>query len=428
MTDTLTTYFIHLSGLIEAMPDALVIVNPNGNIVLINHQTELTFGYERSELLGKRVESLMPDRYTTQHEVYRQNYFNQPRVRPMGIGLELYGKHKDGHEFPVEISIGPLETAEGIFTLAAIRDVTERKRIEETTAQLSAIVEFSDDAIISKDLLGTILSWNKGAEKLFGYKAKEVIGRSIKFLFPPDKQDEFDTIVHKIEQRRSVIHLETQRICKDGKIIPIFATISPIKNAQGTLIGACTTAHDISEQKLLEQKLRNLAEHDALTGLITRRLFLDRVAQACILSKRNKTHTAVFFIDIDCFKQVNDQNGHATGDLLLCAITKQIKQCIRKIDSLARMGGDEFALLLLEMENESSIVKVAKKIMQHCSKGVFINKHNISITLSIGISIFPQDGVRSQDLLEKADAAMYYVKEHGKSNFKLFKKMQPSES
>ena len=225
----------------------------------------------------------------------------------------------------------------------------------------------------------------------------------------------------------SVTHLETQRICKDGKIIPIFATISPIKNAQGTVIGACTTAHDISEQKLLEQKLRDLAEHDALTGLITRRLFLDRVTQACILSKRNKTHTAVFFIDIDCFKQVNDQNCHATGDLLLCAIIKQIKQCIREIDSLARIGGDEFALLLLEMENESSIVNVAKKIMRQCSKVFFINKHNIPITLSMGISIFPQDGVRPQDLLEKADAAMYDVKKHGKNNFKLFNKMQSTE-
>src|SRR3990167_847806 len=223
MSNTLA-YFIRLSSFLEAMPDALVIINQNGNIVFVNAQTEVLFGYKRTELLGKQVEYLMPERFSQHHSNHRTKYFENPRVRPMGKGLELYAKHKNGHEFSVDISLSPIETEEGLVALATIRDITDRKQVEEYTARLSAIVEFSDDAIISKDLHGNILSWNKGAERLYGFTEEEVLGRSIKFLFPTEKQYEFDEIMQKVERGEPSKQIDTSRICKDGRVISVSVT------------------------------------------------------------------------------------------------------------------------------------------------------------------------------------------------------------
>src|SRR3990167_1292484 len=288
--------------IIEATPDCLVMVNQAGKIILTNNQTEVIFGYSRNELMGQAVEYLMPDRFTMMHEKHRLNYFKQPMVRPMGKGLELYAKHKNGHEFPVDISLSPIETEEGLVALATIRDITDRKQVEEYTARLSAIVEFSDDAIISKDLHGNILSWNKGAERLYGFTEEEVLGRSIKFLFPTEKQHEFDEIMQKVERGEPSKQIDTSRVCKDGRVISVSVTSSPIKNARGTVIGVSTTARDIAIQKSLEDKLRDLAEHDALTGLIAQNIFHDRVDQAFAFARRHKSYLAVLFLDLDDFE------------------------------------------------------------------------------------------------------------------------------
>ena len=147
-------------------------------------------------------------------------------------------------------------------------------------------------------------------------------------------------------------------------------------------------------------------------------LFKDRVAHGIELAKRNNACMAVFFVDLDDFKQINDNYGHETGDLLLCATGNCLQTCVRKIDTVARVGGDEFALSILEIKNENDAVKIAKKIITRFSSGFIINDKKLEITVSIGISLYPNDG--NQSLIEKADSAMYYVKKHGKNNFKLF--------
>ena len=407
-----------MNALLEATPDCLIISNKEGQIIFANAVTEKIFGYTSEERIGQKIEFLIPTRYLKQHVNHRQHYFDKPSLRPMGIGLDLHGKHKDGHEFPVEISLSPIETEEGLLVLAAVRDITERKKTEDAKAMLLALVESSDEAIIGKDLQGIIFSWNKSAEDLYGYTEAEMKGSSIKKLFPADKQDEFDSIIQQIEHGEHIKHKESFRVHKDGHIIPVSITISPIKNAKGDVIGASTTARDITQQKLFEEKLKHLAEHDPLTGLINRPFFEDRIEQAILLSKRQKDTMAVCFLDIDNFKHINDQYGHATGDLLLCAATKRLQTCIRDSDTLARLGGDEFALILLNLKKEQDVVKVAKEMIQRFSEEFLIENKTLKVTLSIGISLYPRDG--HQSLIEKADSAMYYVKNHGKNNFKLF--------
>src|SRR5262249_11711912 len=158
-------------------PNAIVMVNAEGSIVLVNSRAEQTFGYSREELVGRPVELLVPERFRAEHPGLRAGFFASPSARPMGAGRDLYGRRQDGSELPVEIGLTPIQTSEGLHVLAAIADITERKRAEGARSRLAAIVESSEDAILSKDLDGVILTWNRGAERIYGYPAGEVVGR-----------------------------------------------------------------------------------------------------------------------------------------------------------------------------------------------------------------------------------------------------------
>ena len=170
--------------LLEGAPDAIVVTRRDGRMVVVNSQTERMFGYHREELLGKKVEVLMAQRVRRQHVKNRAAFLKHPGTRTMGSGLELYGLRKDLTEFPVDVSLSQVETAGGMLVSSHIRDITERKRTEELALHLASIVEASDDAIFASSLDGTVVSWNSGAERLYGYKAEEVVGRPVAVLVP----------------------------------------------------------------------------------------------------------------------------------------------------------------------------------------------------------------------------------------------------
>ncbi|MEA2699332.1 MAG: hypothetical protein QOI66_3603, partial [Myxococcales bacterium] len=249
-------------ALLDSAPDAMVIVGNDGLITLVNNQMEAVFGYPRAAVIGQPIEILIPDRFKDAHPAHRGHYFRNPGLRPMGAGVELYGRRQDGTEFPIEVTLSPLKTAEGVLVSAAIRDITERKKAEDQRARLAAIVESSDDAIIGKTLAGVITSWNGGAERMFGYPADEIVGTSIRRLIPPGRQDEEQGILDSLARGEGK-QFDTVRRCKDGHDIDVAVTLSPVRDPAGHVVAISKVAHDITERRQAEEALaraKNAAE------------------------------------------------------------------------------------------------------------------------------------------------------------------------
>ncbi len=408
-------------GLWETAPDAMVIVDEAGEIVLVNSHTERLFGYRRGELVGRRVEMLMPQRYRERHAGHRDGFFASPTTRPMGA-LELCLRCRDGRELPVEISLSPLVTDRGTLVSAAIRDVSKRLAGEEARRLLAAIIEHTDDAIFSKDPDGTITSWNKGAERLYRYSASEAIGMSVSALVPADRHGEEEQILERLITGGWVEQSETVRVRKDGSRVEVSLTVSPIRDARGAVIAASTIARDITERKRVEGQLQYLADHDSLTGLFNRRRFSEELRRELARARRRGSHGALHVIDLDHFKYVNDTLGHNAGDELIKQAGEIFHGRLRATDVIARAGGDEFTVLLPDLD-AASAQSVASGLLQAIRSEGSVNQPQglRRATASIGIAVFEDaEELTAEDLLIEADIAMYDAKEAGRDRAVLY--------
>ncbi len=241
--------------LVEAAPDAVVIADPAGTIRLVNAQTERLFGYPREELLGAAVEKLVAEQFRAAHPGHREHYFEAPEVRSMGTGAELYGQRRDGSQFPIEISLSPLEADGELLVSSAIRDLSDRRQAEELRFRLAAIVDSSDDAIIGCTLDGRITSWNRAAEEIFGHREPEAVGRSMSILLAPGQQSELDGMIDQLRRGERVEHHDAVRRRSDGQAVQVSSSMSAIRDQQGRLTGVSLVIRDVSQRKAAEAAL-----------------------------------------------------------------------------------------------------------------------------------------------------------------------------
>jgi PAS domain S-box-containing protein len=239
-------------GLLEAMPDALVGVDEAGVIQYVNHRTESLFGYDRDDLVGARVEMLVPESLRKVHKVHREGYHEAPSTRPMGTDLKLNGRRRDGTQFPADIALSPIDTGNSILVIAAVHDMTPYRRAEAERRRLDrllAIVEYSDDAIIGTALDGTVTSWNPAAEVTFGYSSGEIIGESVERLSLQDQLNEARDMLARITTGEQIDHFESVRVRKDGAPITVSLSVSPIREADGSIVGVSTIARDVTQAR-----------------------------------------------------------------------------------------------------------------------------------------------------------------------------------
>ena len=247
-------------ALVEAAPDAMVCVLASGRIALVNAQVERLFGYRREELIGQPVEVLVPDAFRAVHRRLRTGYVADPQTRPMAAGVELAGLRRDGTTFPAEISLSAVDAGEGILVMAAIRDVTERRRAAGPAAQQAWIIQSSHDAVIGKTLEHVITSWNPGAERLYGYTAEEMIGRPIEgLILAEDRQQEIEVLA-AVARGERVDRYQVRHKRKDGTTVDVSLSMSPIADRDGVIVGAASVARAVTEGQRADARVRGLLE------------------------------------------------------------------------------------------------------------------------------------------------------------------------
>jgi len=251
-----------LRAILETAVEGIITIDERGIIESFNPAAEKIFGYKVKEAIGKNVKTLMPEPFRHEHDGYLKNYHQTGHAKIIGIGREVIGRRKDGTTFPMDLSVSEMNLAGSRMFTGFVRDITERKAADKVLGHYAALVEFSDDAIIGKTLDGIVSSWNRGAEQVFGYLRKEMVGQNIFILIPDDRKDEEPGILAKIKRGEAVDHYETVRRRKDGQLIDISVTVSPIRDSEGKIIGASKVARDISERKKLEKEIIEISNRE----------------------------------------------------------------------------------------------------------------------------------------------------------------------
>jgi diguanylate cyclase (GGDEF)-like protein/PAS domain S-box-containing protein len=417
-------------GLLEAAPDAMVVVDQTGNIVLLNLQAEKQFGYRRDELVGQPVKNIIPKGFAERLIADGLRSTADALAQQIGTGIELIGQRKDGSQFPIEIMLSPLQSVKGILVTAAIRDISVRKTMEEALfsekERAQVTLDSIGDAVISTDVSGRVTFLNLVAETMTGWLCAEAIGIDRPEVFrviDTVSGEPFLDLVKTAISNDETIHISTNCVLlrRDGLEIPIDAAVSPIHDRQGIATGAVIVCRDVSAARKMSLQMVHSAEHDFLTGLPNRMLLNDRISQAIVMAPRHDRQVAVLFLDLDNFKHINDSLGHSIGDKLLQSIAERLRACVRISDTVSRQGGDEFVILLSDAEQWADAAIIAQRILQTVAQPHSIDQHDLHITASIGVSVFPDDGLDAETLIKNADTAMYQAKENGRQNYQYFK-------
>lgn len=394
-----------------------VLINIGGKHVYANRRVRELLGYSDAELSEFSLRELIkPDEYECIIAHLRDDVGDAGDTHTYETSLVA----RDGATIAVEIAASKTVWQGQKGGMLFVRDISVRKAAEETMLKLSRAIDQTADAVFITNRDGIIEYVNPAFEKITGYRADEVVGRDPGMLRSGKQGPEFYAYVWREIQAGKTCSDVFINQRKDGTLYYQEQTITPVTNGRGEITHFVTTGRDISDRMLAQERLAFLAQHDALTRLPNRALFLDRLNQSLARARWHGRRIAVMFMDLDRFKTINDSLGHDVGDALLTQVGERLLACLRDGDTVARLGGDEFVILLNDVASENDVASLAGKLLAIHERPFVIQGHELYMSGSIGISLYPGDGQDSGTLMKHADIAMYRAKETGKNNFKFF--------
>ena len=389
----------------------------------VNEGAVKKLGYSKEEFASMDVYAINP--YLTNERVEEVRKILHSRGEAINRTIH---KCKDGHEYPVQ---GYLQTIRFQGKEAFIifdTDITEQVEIEKKERERAKIVESIHDGVVVTDLKGNIQNYNRSFVRIVGKKQFD----NVRQIFGKENEQEVLTLLresiacdHKSDD--DVIEMELAFVRGDGKEIVCDVSLTQLQDEKGIPYAIVWMFQDVTHKKYQQQLLKKQAEelefqayHDALTALPNRTLFRDRLSQAINYSRRHDKKFALFFIDLDRFKQINDSFGHQFGDAVLLEIAKRIKKQLRAADTLARFGGDEFVVIARDVVDKKAAQKIAKKMLESLKEPLYLYGQDIYTSFSIGVSLYPDDSQTEENLVKYADSAMYRAKEEGRNNYKFY--------
>lgn len=405
-------YFV---SVINSSNDAITTRDLNGLITSWNPAAERLYGYSATEAIGQPLSILAPPNDPHGVELALERIKHGERVEH----FETTRVRKGGRLVSISLSASPIsnEFGELVGVCGIARDIGPRRQMEARLRLYESVINSSDDSIITRDVEGRITSWNPASERMYGYRAAEAVGQPLSMLVPPDQPEELELIMARLRRGERVEHFETLRVRKDGTHIAVSLSISPVHDEFGNLVGACAIARDISEARLRQQQMERWALQDSLTGLPNRRALLDRLAVVLEKTRRSGMQAGLLFIDLDDFKRVNDLGGHAGGDAVLIEVARRAHTVLRAADTVARMGGDEFVVLLDDLGfDRVAALAHAKAVGQKLLEALrAVQVGGLTCSASIGLTVFSDGEHTVDEMLSRADHAMYEAKKLGKN-------------
>ena len=409
-------------SVVESTTDSIYMVDKECRYLFMNNQHLSRLGLPAEQIVGKR--------YSEFHSPEQDKVFAEEVNRVFSTGKSIQHEHRserDKRYFLRTLSPVKDRGPNGEITCVAIisTDITEHKlaeeAIRESEQKYRTIIENIEDGYHELDFSGNIVFFNDALLKILGYSRDEFVRMNYRDLTDEETARRLLQVcdeVYRTGNPSRGIEIEVMR--KDGTMRVVELSVSLIVDATGHGAGFRNLVRDITERKKSEETIRRLAYHDPLTGLPNRLLFTDRLAMAITGAKRNRQHLAVMILDLDYFKDINDTLGHHIGDRLLQAVGSRLTELLRKGDTVARMGGDEFLILLPEINNVGVTTTIAQKIVDSFQIPLIVDEHRLHITTSIGIAIYPDVSDDVETLIKHSDIAMYRAKGSGRNNYQLF--------
>ncbi len=416
--------------LLDHTPDFVILLElPDGRIIDANRALGLLLGEEAEALIGRTFSSL---RIQASQSVLETLYRDMQEVsnRTPGPHTQITALDHQDEIIQLELSYGIANIDQQCYGILVGRDVTERLRNETMLKQLLT----EQQALLDNALVGIvmirhrkILRCNRRFREMFGYENQTLEGMSMRLLYADDETFQLAGARAYATQNEDPLSGSLEMRKADGSLFWIEATgriLDPANPQEGSI----WIFTDISERKAAESRAHFLAYHDQLTGLPNRSLAQDRLQLAIRTAERNETKLALLILDLDRFKTINDSLGHSAGDRLLIEVSRRLSNALRETDTISRLGGDEFLVLLPDLPETEHCIHVLDKLRQNLIEPFPIDEHELTVTLSVGIALYPDDGEDLETLQKKADTAMYRAKQSGRNTYRFFNKEMNDEA